>query len=873
MNLKKTVRKVAALGIGVSMVGATLLGAMATADLGNFPTMFINEEGKFDGIFVVGKNAKAEDIIGQNMLVSALQVVAVKKTPIEGASTSTTVSDGYELGNSDWYLNMSAQNIDSQLTEAELPVLLVDGTFKDNEGNNKQSEDYTQKIFFPNTGTVDVRFDQDNDLAPDADTYLYFKDSSSTYSYSYNFTFDTSIDVDNSSSASMSGDLEGTTLVLMGKSFNIVDLKFSSGDLTELELLGGEQVSWLSQGEVVTTTIDGVDHTVEMVDVTETASTGEITACGFLVDGQSAWVDKGTTETVNSVVIGVTDGKAIHSSTQDTDVCKVSIGANSILFKDSGSEMKLNDIDISEATDFYANSYVNYLQSTQKWSGFNYRVNPDDDNVYLSVGDELVDPVLGTFKIVFGDLVEDEKEVLTFDASGKTGSLSFPNRDGKMIDLDIKSDTTRAFWGDSATSTDIDEMIYFENTSCLFVTEVTECKGAKFLVSSGSTKLEGHLMEISNIDTNNNKISIKDLTYGTETEDLTFVNGSDNSLTLSGLDDTITLSYDPIDLNLNFTSLGSGYAASTGSAVTSVMIQTDKEGYVGINLTTNATATAQTQPIVQNITFYEYFDSGTHVDGNIFDDAAEGFVVQVIYDTTDSAIEFQFDGENHVLGDTNKTFGAKDLSADDDDNKKTISMKGTLFTYDDDSSKQNIVIEHPKLASYARIFVAPVEASTTTSTAGTFTTEVQQIGVNQYKLDTEVADVTAVNIVAVGGPCANSVVAALMGDPAECYSAMGIEAGQGLIKLFEDETTGKVALVVAGQTAEDTRYTSQIMATYADFDLMGMELVASTVSEADLKVMTKTEALAMSVTEEVVEEEVVEAEEVMEAEEVVEAEE
>ena len=114
MKLKKTVKKIAALGIGVSMVGATLLGAMATADLANFPTMFINEEGQFDGVFVVGKNAKAEDIIGQNMLVSALQVVAVKKTPIVGASTSTTVSEGYEMGNNDWYFNQTAADIDEQ---------------------------------------------------------------------------------------------------------------------------------------------------------------------------------------------------------------------------------------------------------------------------------------------------------------------------------------------------------------------------------------------------------------------------------------------------------------------------------------------------------------------------------------------------------------------------------------------------------------------------------------------------------------------------------------------------------------------------------------------------------------------------------------
>ena len=63
MELRKTVKKIAALGMGASMLGATVIGAMAAGDLAGFPTNFISADGKFDGMFVVGKNAKAEDII------------------------------------------------------------------------------------------------------------------------------------------------------------------------------------------------------------------------------------------------------------------------------------------------------------------------------------------------------------------------------------------------------------------------------------------------------------------------------------------------------------------------------------------------------------------------------------------------------------------------------------------------------------------------------------------------------------------------------------------------------------------------------------------------------------------------------------------
>ncbi|MBS3122493.1 hypothetical protein J4434_06445 [Candidatus Woesearchaeota archaeon] len=877
MKLNKTVKKIAALSLGASMVGATLLGAMATADLGNFPSMFINADGKFDGVFVVGKNSKAEDIIGQNMLVSAVQVVAVKKTPIVGAAVTKTVSDGYEIGNKDLYINKSVAAVDDKFTDSDLPTLLAEGTFIDNEGNNKGTDTYKQKITLPETTvptgqaqTLRIVHEQDDDAAPNAGVYLFIKDSNTYYTYNYSLTFDSPINVDNSSSASMSADLEGTKIKILGKDYSIVDVKYTSSDMKEIKFLGGESLAWMSQGEKVTVKVSGTEHTVEMVDVTEVASSGEVTACGFLIDGQSAWIDKGTTETINGVVVGVTDGKAIHSEAQTTDVCQVAIGANSVLIRDN-QEVKLNDEKISDVSNFYAIGYIEYaLDGQEDWKSLSYRVNPDEDKLYLSVGDEMVDPVFGAFKLVYNELVEGDKEKIEIKSSGKNAELKFLNKDSKEIKLDFKSsgDANNILYaGSTVTSTEVDDMIYFENTTCKGSSSVTECKGAKFLVSVGSN-CEAHLIKVSNINTVDTKISFEDETYGTETNDYDYTAGTAFDPGLSGVSDTSALSFTVSTTAINFTNLGSCYTTDT-TPVTNftnpqVRMKTKNEGYVFINYSLSdqkgnnlydTQGSNFTQPRINNISFAEYYDTGSAISNTVFICGESSgactnghpLIVTPNYDSTsDNVLELAYDSRGLILGtsDTKYAFAKNDMSDTDDDNKQTLTFKGTWITLDDDSSKQSIVIEHPKVATYGRVFVAPTTATTAVSTAGTYTTEIQQIGVDQFKLDTEVTDVTAVNVVAVGGPCANSVVSALMGNPAECFTAMGIETGQGMIKLFEDATTGKVALVVAGQTAEDTRLASQMVANYASYALKGDEVVAITVNEAALSWKTKAELAA-----------------------------
>ena len=86
--MKKVIKKIVALGIGASMVGATILGASA-ANLNAYPAPFI-QSGKFSGTLVVGDNAAAEDVVGVSDIAMSLQYSASVKTG-SGSSATTTV--------------------------------------------------------------------------------------------------------------------------------------------------------------------------------------------------------------------------------------------------------------------------------------------------------------------------------------------------------------------------------------------------------------------------------------------------------------------------------------------------------------------------------------------------------------------------------------------------------------------------------------------------------------------------------------------------------------------------------------------------------------------------------------------------------------
>lgn len=92
------------------------------------------------------------------------------------------------------------------------------------------------------------------------------------------------------------------------------------------------------------------------------------------------------------------------------------------------------------------------------------------------------------------------------------------------------------------------------------------------------------------------------------------------------------------------------------------------------------------------------------------------------------------------------------------------------------------------------------------------------------RLDEEIIDeIGSKNMILVGGPCANSATAKIMGYPSNC--AEGFEYGKAKIKLYEEN--GVYNLIVAGKSAIDTRRATSVLSDYSnpEYDFNGTEVI------------------------------------------------
>ena len=93
------------------------------------------------------------------------------------------------------------------------------------------------------------------------------------------------------------------------------------------------------------------------------------------------------------------------------------------------------------------------------------------------------------------------------------------------------------------------------------------------------------------------------------------------------------------------------------------------------------------------------------------------------------------------------------------------------------------------------------------------------------KLSSEVAgSESAHQLILVGGPCANPTVEAVSGLGSTC-SGWDLGAGEAVLKMASNGN--KVALLVAGTDAVDTRMAAKVVANYEDYDLSGSSVVVT----------------------------------------------
>jgi len=115
-----------------------------------------------------------------------------------------------------------------------------------------------------------------------------------------------------------------------------------------------------------------------------------------------------------------------------------------------------------------------------------------------------------------------------------------------------------------------------------------------------------------------------------------------------------------------------------------------------------------------------------------------------------------------------------------------------------------------------------------------------KVAIPPAKLDSEVASASAQNLILVGGPCANTAAAEVMGVAStvtECLE--GFEEGKAMVKLY-DTGAGKVAMLVAGMSALDTRRATRVVANSGDYALSGDEVEVTGTSLTDIAVKAVT---------------------------------
>ncbi len=762
------IKKIGTLATGGLFMGSTLLGAMAY-DLNSYPQPFIND-GVFNGNIVVGANAAAEDIIGAVDIGTSLQYANKQKISYS-QDVDTSVDSGFKVeksGDKFNYGDSIASILDgTYLTEDDLPQILTESKFYESQGDNKNSVTYTQKLNFVSDETGKLVYTQDDDTAKEANSYLYISKRKPLYNYTLEFDTPVKYNPDD-----VLDDLKTSVINIEGKPYTISDVNVNNdGEIDKLSLISGEAVMWLTQNQPIEKSINGVQHNIEVVDVTEGAN-----ACQVKVDGTTSIIDVDSTQTINGVQIGITDVRAIHAQLQDTDVCQVALSASELELENN-NEVKVDDVSFDgsnvqiESTDGELNSI-----------SITYTPKDMDDDLYLEEKEAWTDPIFNSWKIVFGDVSSDYEEY-SLEASGDNdGLFKFISNDHRKVELPIYYDedanTTKLGNGEG-----IDEKIYGEGTYSNLISDTCtgtfaeDCEGMQIIATTPGKEV--HVFEITNIDTDTNTTDIKDLTYGRTFNDIDFVQNTDSSIDLGSFGTGIKL-------NIN---------ASSVRVVNSLPTKIE---------TASGAIISDIDDSIQNTLKIQLDEDGIDSEGTP--------------DKLDLTIKPDSDKEINVDADW-ETSSSSIKSDEDSDVNILMSAMGTKVYENDDNT--DIQIEMPTDEIYANVFITGINGELSSNNNSITTYKLNRMSVDTAKTDNEISDISAQNLVVVGGPCVSRITANVMGLPyPSCGSSSTIEPNTAIIKEFAQQN-GHVALIVAGYNQENTRVASKILSNFDQYNLTG----------------------------------------------------
>jgi hypothetical protein len=529
MNVKKTIKKIAALGAGVTMVGATVMGAMAY-DLANYPAPYV-ADGVFDGVIVLGGAGAMEDMLGAVDIAASLQAESVTKEAVKIPGKVGEVSlegDSVKIETSNDMLELREPigNVLDTITEDDLTGL-KSGHLSTSEGDT----DYFQYIRLKDGSAlqeVAVNYVVDESLDEEImSDYLVVKASDTPFfEWEIQFPegFESSLDNIGTSSCSGGivqcdlGDYDDKTFNILGKDFSVVNAKVvNDGTNFEMTLMGGSISDTLREGETKTYTLNGVEYEVTLVFVSDPQSGSNVEA-KFWINGEvSPALAESETEVIGGIQLGVRD---ILANARD-GVASFFLGADKVVFTDSDATdgvvdgtVEVNQETISEADVGVLGSATN-SNTEFEITSIKYRLQMDatDSYAYVPPGKGVKDfmkrPeafISDTLDIKYEGLTDVERtdfEVVT--SNDDKYKIRFTNLDGQQYTFPYVSyDSGKWKFGDED-----DDLIFIENGTTYNIGE-----DDYFIVSNARAepyKSVTNVLRYDDYDDNTQTVEFKDV--------------------------------------------------------------------------------------------------------------------------------------------------------------------------------------------------------------------------------------------------------------------------------------------------------------------------------------------------------------------------
>ena len=828
--MKLNLKGVIAGTIGAVMAASTLLVPVMAANtysLSDYPQPFVTD-GQTNMLIVVGADASPADVVGAINIAVRLGSEPSETKTVATAGGQQTITEGVDLGLSGDLIYLTDPFSKDVLTKTDMPTILADGTFTDDDGTNY---DYTQSVVLGKTAKFDyVKYDSDKDPELIIDLS---GTSSSNPLYTLKVTFSKAVAFNSTKS-------EGQTITLFGKDYTIAP----DTDEDTLVLYGASQSVTLNKDEETTVNVDGTDYTIKVI--------------GF---------DTGADKVILSVNGNTNDVKESHSK----KIGGLDVYAKSVTAWDQGNagiailqlgSKKLtfeNDQPVQEGEDNtdIDGTRVTIAKDASSLSTLEIKVfKPDSDNDYIAMGSDnaFADPVFGSFKITFAgvssNLTADTRDQIKLRTSGdKKAYVTATDKDGNTADIYY------AYYNSSTTNLQDDDQ------NNIYVVEGDSAAKDEYIFLTPEAAKYTHMVKVKKIYKHDTKgyAEFTDVfsgaTYKTATGEFNSTNDK-RDLVVDGKTYTVTLN---IDGGVDKVSVTYGSDSRTtifptielnnGEKLAFIKNQTDlnipntstillptgeKTGWD--NATHGATFTG-----VGQVTYWYK----TNADGNLTAIAVNGTSTPGVLiveekdnpDSVENAIYVVTSiKDSSCITNGNPVFSGTYIGPVNTETDKVthyVDYYGTFVVKDTSDSDHTIyTLYYPDEQMYALVGAG----SEVTVSGGTGTATYEQVVPimdNIARLDTDPEIETAKtekNLILVGGPAVNRLTAQALGLSYPTYGeASTIPEDAAVIKLVNDAfTTGKVALIVAGWEAENTQAACSVLQKY-DYDEYAPKLTGTAV--------------------------------------------